>query len=76
MTDNRASAGYSVVIKHGTMQLITVDGGGSVAENTLPAQAIGILYPGERMDVVLDRTGSFRAGHEKSNGMTIELDRE
>ncbi len=71
-----ASAGYSMVVKHGDMQLITVDGGGRVADDTPVAQAIGILHPGERMDVVLDRTFSIRDGNEVTNDMIIELDRE
>jgi hypothetical protein len=63
-------------MKRGDMRLITVDGGGEVAEKTPTAHAIGILYPGERIDVILDRTASMDDGSEETNEMTIELDRE
>jgi len=63
-------------MKRGEMQLITVDGGAKVAENTPTTNAMGILYPGERIDVILDRTASMEDGSDNSNEMSIELDRE
>ena len=45
-----AIAGFSVQISGATLQLITVDGGFTVTSS--PADKLGILYPGERADVV------------------------
>jgi hypothetical protein len=64
------------------MQLITVDGGSPVG-NTPLATAMGVLYPGERMDLVLDRSLHDTASDQthsrysdKETKLTIALDRE
>ncbi|KAJ9133693.1 Multicopper oxidase [Pleurostoma richardsiae] len=44
-------AGFSARVSGATMQLITVDGGFAVTAP--PADELGILYPGERADVVV-----------------------
>jgi hypothetical protein len=59
------------------MELITVDGGYRVSNETERSSAIGILYPGERIDVVLDRTSQHVTSEQKSStNLTIELDAE
>ncbi|XP_044717680.1 multicopper oxidase domain-containing protein [Hirsutella rhossiliensis] len=49
------TSGLTLSLTHGTMRLIAVDGGGPVSASTPAAAAIGVLYPGERMDLVVDR---------------------
>ena len=72
------SAGFSMSVSEGSMQLITVDGGCPVDEATPPARTVGLLYPGERMDFVLERQSDNP--ETTDNGirpqLTIELDRE
>lgn len=53
------------------MRVITVDGGHGVASDTAAAQSVGVLYPGERMDVVVD--GEAGAG---SSELVVTLDKE
>ncbi|KAG6006943.1 hypothetical protein E4U21_006562 [Claviceps maximensis] len=48
-----ASAGFSLQLDNATMQLVTVDGGGPVSKPAPETSTIGVLYPGERIDVVL-----------------------
>ncbi|KAJ6781645.1 hypothetical protein PWT90_01395 [Aphanocladium album] len=48
-----AAAGLSFQLRNGTMQLLTVDGDGYTSKNTPQAPTMGVLYPGERMDVLL-----------------------
>jgi hypothetical protein len=43
------------------MTVIAVDGGNPVASNTPSATSIGVLYPGERMDIIVERTIAPRA---------------
>lgn len=64
------------------MQLITVDGGNPVG-NTPLAAAMGVLYPGERMDLILDRSlhenlsdQTYGMYPDKETKLTIALDRE
>ena len=54
------------------MTLLKVDGGNAVASAPL-TQSIGILYPGERIDVVVQRLN--REEHMDAE-LTIRLDRE
>ncbi|KAG5977889.1 hypothetical protein E4U55_006454 [Claviceps digitariae] len=71
------SAGFSMEVSGGSIKPITVDGGNWLHEDTPRARAIGLLHPGERVDVILDRTvsGSGDAASTKTS-VTIELDRE
>lgn len=72
-----ASAGISLHLEHGTLEPIAVDGHGLVDPATPAAAGFGILYPGERLDLVLDKTTSFsQRGGETSaaNILTVELD--
>lgn len=61
----------------GAMRVITVDGGYAVSNSTPNTRAVGVLYPGERVDLVLDRTMAATNSDQKSNRaqLTIELDR-
>lgn len=59
------------------MQLLTVDGGGLVSKNTPKTPTMGVLYPGERMDMLLlaeDEDGTEE--HVLNTDMTIVLDPE
>jgi hypothetical protein len=38
------------------MTLVAVDGGNSVATGTPSTTSIGLLYPGERMDMIVQRS--------------------
>ncbi|ATY65915.1 ferro-O2-oxidoreductase [Cordyceps militaris] len=71
-----ASAGLSMRLDHGTMEPLAVDGHGLVNRSAFAAGGFGILYPGERLDVVLDKTTISKLGRDKSlaNTLTIELD--
>lgn len=55
------------------MKLITVDGGNMVSPDTPAATAIGVLYPGERMDLVVDRG---IASDDDQPELRIALDKE
>lgn len=48
-----AAAGLSFQLRNGTMQLLTVDGGGLVSSDTPKCPTMGVVYPGERMDMLL-----------------------
>jgi hypothetical protein len=52
--------------------LLKVDGGNAV-DSAPGAEAIGVLYPGERMDVIVEPLDSEE---EKEPMLTIKLDRE
>jgi len=54
------------------MTLFKVDGGNAVASAPV-TQSIGILYPGERIDVVVQR---LDIEEQKGTVLTIRLDRE
>jgi hypothetical protein len=61
---------------HGTMEPLAVDGHGLLDKSTSAAGGFGILYPGERLDVVLDKTTTSKSGRDEASGnmLTIELD--
>ncbi|KAM0668557.1 hypothetical protein ACQRIU_002119 [Beauveria bassiana] len=71
-----ASAGFSMRFDHGTVEPLAVDGHGLLDNSTSAAGGFGILYPGERLDVVLDKTTTPKADRDEasSNMLTIELD--
>ncbi|KAK2601768.1 hypothetical protein QQS21_004652 [Conoideocrella luteorostrata] len=48
-----ASAGYSFQLENAALQLITVDGGGFVSNATPQTSTVGVVYPGERVDMLL-----------------------
>lgn len=68
-------------LSSGSMQPIAVDGGNRLHEDTPRARAIGLLHPGERVDVLLDRTEPRSSQLRdvvpmRPTKMTVELDRE
>ncbi|TQV93610.1 ferro-O2-oxidoreductase [Cordyceps javanica] len=71
-----ASAGLSMSLHHGTMEPIAVDGHGLVDRSTSAAGGFGVLYPGERLDVILDKATTPKSGRDEHSGniLTIELD--
>lgn len=62
------------------MKVITVDGGSPVLKDSPLAPTIGVLYPGERIDVVADRSltpiNDDATIPAKLPEMTIALDQE
>ena len=72
-----ASAGYSFELANAALQLITVDGGGTVSNSTPQAPTLGVVYPGERIDVLLLPAASAEEKrHEGDMTMKIVLDPE
>lgn len=67
-----------MVVSNGVMEVITVDGGCPVSHETASAAAIGVLYPGQRVDVILDRTTETPKSEKTGllSKLTVELDRE
>ncbi|KAK2606296.1 hypothetical protein QQS21_003344 [Conoideocrella luteorostrata] len=72
------SAGFSIGLSHGTMRPITVDGGNSLNEDTPSAKTLGLIFPGERVDLIVDRAAvhTRETQNETSAKLTIELDNE
>ena len=60
-------AGITVTISAYSMRLLEIDGGGAVT-SAEPVGSIGILYPGERVDVLLERVNGI------SPSLTVTLD--
>jgi hypothetical protein len=46
-------SGFTAALPQGQMTIIQIDGGNNV-ESVPQSSAIGILYPGERMDIVVE----------------------
>lgn len=68
-----ADTGYSLQLQRGgSLRLISVDGGSIVDRAPLSA-AVGVLYPGERMDVVLEDT---KGSKREEVQLTVVLDEE
>lgn len=55
------------------MKVIAVDGGHPVASGSPAMGSIGVLYPGERMDVLVDRGGRTT---RQSAELVVTLDGE
>lgn len=64
-----ASAGYSLELENASLQLITVDGGSTVSNSTPQTSAIGILYPGQRMDLLLLPEGASKTRRQSTNAI-------
>jgi hypothetical protein len=65
-------AGFTISITGYSMHLIQVDGGGEVVDSN-DAAFVGIVYPGERVDIIVERI----PWHEESkSAIMIELDPE
>lgn len=72
-----ASAGYSLQLEGASFQLITVDGGTAVSRSTPQSSTLGVLYPGERMDVLLlSDEASLNRNKPRNSTMKIILDLE
>lgn len=67
-----SSTGISLSLAGYSMTLIKVDGGADVEAGS-PMGAIGVLYPGERMDIVVERTAM---GDDDEPRFIVALDRE
>lgn len=66
-----ALTGFSLITTGYTMTLVQVDGGNAVEATR--SETVGILYPGERMDLILERKDS---SEYESAWITVALDRE
>jgi hypothetical protein len=61
----RALAGFNISIPNGSMKVVEIDSGNAIVPS--PAvDSIGILYPGERMDVIIS--------NDQATSLTIALD--
>lgn len=60
-------SGFNLTLENGNMQVIKIDGGNDIVPSD-PVNSIGILYPGERMDII------YRGGGATS--LSIILDSE
>lgn len=66
-------AGISFAVPDSTMQAIQVDGGQRVDPNGTTSNSLGILYPGQRVDLVLSWP---EAALDRDTRLTVELDKE
>ena len=57
------------------MSLLTLDGGNAVQASLTKASGFGVLYPGERVDVLISWSSSYSGDMSKSS-LKITLDRE
>jgi hypothetical protein len=63
----RALAGFNISIPNGNMKVVEIDGGNAIVPS--PAvDSIGILYPGERMDVIIS--------NDQATSLTVTLNEE
>jgi hypothetical protein len=76
-----------MALSEGYMTVIAVDGGNTVAPDTPSATSIGMLYPGERIDILVERSPKGAPGSatavdeieqesEAQSRLTIALDLE
>lgn len=52
LTSDRSLAGFSVQMSSANLRPITVDGGFPIVADIV--DSVGIIYPGERLDVVVE----------------------
>ncbi|EER24346.1 Multicopper oxidase family protein [Coccidioides posadasii C735 delta SOWgp] len=64
-------AGFTLHFAHGIVSVIQVDGGIDVEPTKRKAKSAGILYPGQRMDLVIQPPR-----RRKASSFTVELDPE
>lgn len=70
----RSIGGYALSLSQGSMRIITVDGGYPVSANTSSTSSIGVLHPGERMDLVITPSASASTSrHGFKRQITEEL---
>lgn len=60
-------SGFNLTMENGNMQVIKIDGGNDIGRSE-QVDSVGILYPGERMDII------YRGGGAQS--ISIALDPE
>ena len=63
----RAMVGLNLTVPDGSMTVVQVDGGNTIGQ-TPEIESVGILYPGERMDVIFSNEGA--------TSLTISMDEE
>ena len=70
----RSLAGFTLVFRQETLDLIQLDG--AEVEPQLPQEvnSAGVLYPGQRMDLILRSPPGSDAG--RASSMTVRLERE
>ena len=64
--------GYSLSVVGYIMHLIQVDGGGTVS-NGQNASSIGVIYPGERIDIIIEPMSQL---NRKNASIRVKLDDE
>jgi hypothetical protein len=72
----RASAGFSISLSQAYMTVIAVDGGNAVAPDTPSATSIGLLYPGERIEILVERSPKKEAAAVGMQGSKIKKESE
>lgn len=72
-----------MALPKGGLKLITVDGGHEVKNDSPITESVGVLYPGERIDVITERSLDKRATNDAKTGspsydfhLVITLDNE
>lgn len=65
--------GITFSIPDSDMSLITVDGGNPVAEVSDPVNSVGVLYPGERVDILISWSETFV---DSDTEIIVALDKE
>ena len=68
-------SGISLKMPGERISVLTVDGGNSVEISEHPVSSVGILHPGERVDVSIDWAAPFMA-EKAQDYLEIVLDRE
>lgn len=72
LSDDSALTGFTLSITGHLMTVIKVDGGNDVF-GAPTVNSIGILYPGERVDIIVQKLSSINSEHPQ---LTIGLDKE
>lgn len=71
INENRSIAGVSIEISNARLDAFQVDGGFNIAG--VPSDSVGILYPGERVDLIVQWDENAMA---EGSSLTITLDQE
>jgi FtsP/CotA-like multicopper oxidase with cupredoxin domain len=72
LTSRSSLAGITVTIPGSEIKVVQVDGGNHV-EGSAITDSVGIIYPGERVDIIVDWT---KCQDEFSSYLIVALDRE
>ncbi|KAJ4393579.1 hypothetical protein N0V93_002792 [Gnomoniopsis smithogilvyi] len=68
-------AGFSIGTNFANIIVIAVDGGNEVSQGA-EGSSVGILYPGQRMDILMTPESLAPAGGDEAPSLTITLDHE